>query len=254
MGLTKTDKKQLEEDGLIVCKNYFSKEYVETIRERAKEIFSIQFERFGYVQDDFKSNMIRLFSEHENEFINCGKIIQQGLIELYRLPVEDKLMHDLKNIGLAFPNLCTRPVLYFNHPKLAKHEVYYKTPLHQDWTSMESSSDSVVIWVPLVDVDEENGAVIFYPKTHKLGALPFNTNGGFAEVQIDENIYTPIQPRLSVGDIAIFSTLLVHKSGDIKNDEIRWSCHFRYTNMLDLDYIQRGYPNPYIYKPLIKGK
>jgi hypothetical protein len=254
MGLTKTEKEQLQEDGIIICKNYFSKDYIEAIREKAKEIFNIQFKRFDYVQDDFQSNMIRLFSEHENDFINCGKIIQQGLIELYRLSVEDRLIQDLKNIGLEFPNLCTRPVLYFNHPKLAKQEVYYKTPLHQDWSSMESSSDSVVIWVPLVDVNEENGAVIFYPKTHKLGALPFQTNGGFAEVQIDENIYAPIQPTLNVGDIAIFSTLLVHKSGDIKNDKIRWSCHFRYTNMLDYDYIQRGFPNPYIYKPLIKGK
>ena len=220
MALTQKDKQELEEVGVIVCKNYFSTEYIETIRERAKEIFKTQFRRFGYV-DEFKSNMIRLFTQQEKEFINCGKIIQQGLIELYRLPIEERLIQDLKNIGLEFPNLCTRPVLYFNHPKLAKQEVYYKTPLHQDWPSMESSSDSVVIWVPLIDVNEENGAVVFYPKSHKLGVLPFKMNGGFAEVEIDEISYPPIQPNLNVGDIAIFSTLLVHKSGIIKNDQIR---------------------------------
>jgi ectoine hydroxylase-related dioxygenase (phytanoyl-CoA dioxygenase family) len=114
---------------------------------------------------------------------------------------------------------------------------------------MESSMDSIVLWVPLVDVNYDNGAIIIYPKSHKSGVLPFNANGGFAEVEYEGEF---IQPELFVGDIVIFSTLLVHKSGDIINDTIRWSCHYRYTNMLDNDYIKRGFPNPYIYKPKIK--
>lgn len=193
--------------------------------------------------------MIRLFNEHESVFINCGKIIQSGLLELYKLPVEDKLINEIKNLGLEFPNLCTRPVLYFNHPKLAKEEVYYKTPPHQDWSSMESSMDSVVVWVPLVDVNKENGSVIIYPNTHKLGILPFKTSSGFATV---EAVGVGIQTELEIGDIVIFSTLLIHESGDILNDTIRWSCHYRYTNMLDSDFIKRGFPNPYIYKPITK--
>lgn len=250
MGLTEKDKVQLLDDGIVILRKYFSKEYIEGIREKAKDVFRIQFQRYGY-KEAFEENMFRLFEEHESEFINCGKNIQQGLIELYKLPVEDRLIEDIKLIGLSFPNLCTRPVLYFNHPKLAKQEVYYKTPLHQDWSSMQSSSDSIVIWVPLINVDKNNGAVIFYPKSHKLGALPFVSNGGFAQVHINEEDYLPMQPELKIGDIAIFSTLLVHKSGDIENDQIRWSCHFRYTNMLDNDYIERGFPSPYIYKPTI---
>jgi hypothetical protein len=62
----------------------------------------------------------------------------------------------------------------------------------------------------------------------------------------------PIQPEMEVGDIAIFSTLLIHSSGEILNDTIRWSCHYRYTNMLEEDFINRGFPNPYIYKPLLQ--
>jgi len=46
--------------------------------------------------------------------------------------------------------------------------------------------------------------------------------------------------------------MLAHKSGDILNDSIRWSCHFRYTDMLEQDFINRGFPNPYTYKPVTK--
>jgi ectoine hydroxylase-related dioxygenase (phytanoyl-CoA dioxygenase family) len=239
---------QLDNEGYIILKNFFDKEYVDALKKGAENIFKIQFNRFGYTSS-FQENMIKLFNEHEDIFINCGKIIQSGLIELYKLPVEDKIINLMKSLGLSFPNLCTRPVLFFNHPKLAKEEYYYKTPPHQDWSSMESSSDSLVLWVPLVDVNKDNGSIIIYPKTHKNGALPYKSIGGFASVEVSGEY---IQPELKIGDIAIFSTFLIHSSGDITNNTIRWSCHFRYTNMVDDDFINRGFPNPYVYKSIIK--
>lgn len=241
-------KKELEENGFIVLRNFFTSDYIDNVRMKAENIFQIQFDRFEY-KGKFQDNMIRLFNEHESVFINCGKIIQTGLIELYQLAINDSLLNSLKDLGLALPNLCTRPVLFFNHPKLAKEEHYYKTPPHQDWQSMQSSSDSLVVWVPLVDVNVDNGTLLIWPKTHKLGPLPFKSIGGFASVEANNQF---IQENFSMGDIVIFSTLLIHASGDILNDTIRWSCHFRYTNMLDNDFIENGFPNPYIYQPITK--
>jgi ectoine hydroxylase-related dioxygenase (phytanoyl-CoA dioxygenase family) len=242
------EKQLLKEQGYVILKKFFEKEYIDNLRKKAEDIFKIQFDRFGY-DGDFQSNMIRLFREHETVFINCGKIIQTGLLELYKLPLEDKLINKIKELGIQFPNLCTRPVLFFNHPQLAKEEIYYKTPPHQDWSSMESSMNSVVVWVPLVDVNKDNGSILIWPETHKLGPLPFSSVGGFAKVDVEGDF---IQPELEVGDIVIFSTLLIHGSGDIMNDTIRWSCHYRYTDMLEQDYIERDFPNPYVYKPLTK--
>jgi len=241
-------KSELNENGFIVLKNFFDKDRIENIRTKAESIFKLQFDKFGY-NGTYKENMIQLFNERNDIFINCGKIIQTGLIELYKLAFDDLLLQQIKSLGLEFPNVCTRPVLFFNHPKLAKEEVYYKTPPHQDWSSMLSSSDSLVVWVPLVDVNKENGTLFIWPKTHKLGPLEYESIGGFASVKTDNNF---IQEEFEIGDIVIFSTLLIHASGDILDDSIRWSCHFRYTNMLDPDFIDRGFPNPYIYKPLTK--
>lgn len=238
-------------DGLVVYRNFFDRELITKLRSKSESIFQIQFDHFGY-RGDYKENMISLFNEHIDVFINCGKQIQQGLVELYKLSINDKLLDKLKELGLEFVNMSTRPVLYFNHPKLAKEEHYYKTPIHQDWPSIQSSSDSLVVWVPLVDVTPDNGAVIFYPKTHKLGCLPNEVEGGFAKVKFDREGYEKFQPSMLIGDIVIFSTLLVHESGDIKDESIRWSCHFRYNNLLDKDFINRGFPNPYIYKPEFK--
>jgi phytanoyl-CoA hydroxylase len=239
---------KLLNEGYIILRNFFDPTIVKKIRRQAEKIFQLQFDYFGY-DESFDSNMFKLFSEHQEIFINCGKLIQTGLIELYELAVDKKLVYELKKLGLSFPNLCTRPVLFFNHPKLAKEEIYYKTPPHQDWPSMLSSSDSLVVWIPLVDVNDKNGSIIVWPKSHLLGVLPYKIVGGFAKVEIDGE---SIQPELQVGDILIFSTLLVHSSGDIKDNSIRWSCHFRYTNMNDNKFLKMGFPNPYIYKPTIK--
>lgn len=240
--------KLIKNRGYILLKKFFSRKYIENLRKKAENIFQIQFDRFGY-NDSFKNNMINLFENNNNVFINCGKIIQTGLLELYKLPLEEKLVEKIKELGIEYPTMCTRPVLFFNHPKLAKSKTYYKAPLHQDWSSMESSMNSLVVWVPLVDVGIENGTLVIYPESHKLGPLDFEVNGGFASVEFEGDA---IRPILEIGDIAIFSTLLVHSSGDILDDSIRWSCHYRYTDMLETDYIKRGFPNPYIYKPTIQ--
>ena len=239
----------LNEDGYIIIKNFFEVDYINQIKEKAFSIFEKQFEFFGY-EGDFTEKMITLFNEHEDIFINCGKIIQTGLIELYQLSVENKVLSLIKSLGLDFPNLCTRPVMFFNHPSLAKEEYYYKTPPHQDYPSMESSLDSIVLWVPLVDVSKKNGSLLIWPKSHKNGVLKYESVGGFASVN---TFGEPIQLNLSMGDIVIFSTFLVHASGDILDNSIRWSCHFRYTNMSDFDFIQRGFPSPYTYKPKTKN-
>ena len=242
------EKEELINEGFIILKNFFPKNIVQNLRENSKKIFQIQFNHFGY-NDSFTENMIKLFQEHQEVFINCGKLIQTGLIDLYQLSTNNKLINKLNDLGITCPNMCTRPVLFFNHPKLAKEEHYYKTPPHQDWPSMESSLDSVVVWVPLVDVNNKNGSIIIWPKSHKEGVLPYKNIGGFATV---EGFKNGLQTELEVGDIVIFSTLLVHSSGDILDNSIRWSCHFRYTNLENYEYIERGFPNPYIYKPITK--
>lgn len=242
-------KKELQEQGLIILPGFFDSEIVGQIQKAAKAVFDIQFKHFN-IKGDYLTQMQILFENHLEVFISCGKMIQSGLIELYQLAVNPDLMILLKELGLHHPLMCTRPVLFFNHPSLAKSEYFYKTPLHQDWTSMLASDDSVVVWLPLMDLELEHGPVVFYPGSHRLGPLTDRIENGFAEVDFDRSSFPRVQNSMKLGDIAIFSTLLVHESGKIENNEIRWSCHFRYTNMEDSTFIENGFPHPYIYKPV----
>lgn len=240
-------KKELQDQGLIIIPNLFDPKVIEQIQLSAKSVFEIQFKHFG-IEGDYFNQMQILFENHLDEFVACGKMIQSGLIELYQLAVNPELIDLLKNLGLEHPLMCTRPVLFFNHPTLAKAEHFYKTPLHQDWTSMLASDDSLVVWVPLMDIKFHHGPVVFYPGSHKFGPLTDRIVNGFAEVDFDREKFPCVQKEMNMGDVAIFSTLLVHESGMITNNDIRWSCHFRYTNMVDPTFVANGFPHPYIYK------
>lgn len=245
-------KEQLDKEGYVILRGFFDKISLLKILIEAGDVFDIQAKHRGYIDHTLKEQMIGLFQTQEEIFKNCGKLIQTGLPSLYNLATDPTLLNTLQTLGINWPFMCTRPVLFFNHPKLASSPEYYKTPPHQDWPSMEASQNSLVVWVPLVDVNEQNGSIILYPGSHKLGILPFTSEGGFAQVKRPD--IEPTQPSLNVGDIAIFSTKLIHESGDILDDSIRWSCHFRFTDMSEDDFIQRGYPSPYIYSPITKQK
>jgi ectoine hydroxylase-related dioxygenase (phytanoyl-CoA dioxygenase family) len=251
------DKENYEADGFVVIKNIFNTSEIDIIREDAKYIFGLQLaaKGYGYCYTDegdgtFKRDLYKFFKEHQETFINCGKHIQH-LINLHKLSLDDKIINTLKNLGLSFPNICTRPVLYFNSQHLATKEIYYKTPAHQDFYSMGGSKDSVVVWLPLVDVNQALGALEVVIGSHKEGLVTIKGVEGFGLVEkyADKDF---VSVELNKGDALFFSSFLVHRSGNNITDSIRWSAHFRYNNMEDSDFMRRNYPHPYIYKPLSK--
>lgn len=241
-------KKHLDRDGYVIFKKFFDREYLIKLKIEAEDIFDIQAKHHGYVDHTIKEQLIKLFKNHPEIFKNCGKLIQTGLLPLYDLAIHHNIIWHLKKLGLEFPVMCTRPVLFLNHPKLAESPEYYKTPQHMDWPSIQSSNNSVVVWVPLVDVNKENGSLILYPGTHKQ-EHEYTIEGGFAKTNYKGE---SIQPELKVGDIIIFNTKLIHESGEIFDDSIRWSASFRYTDMLSQEFIEKGFPNPYKYVPITK--
>ena len=192
--------------------------------------------------------MYALFDADLQAFTNCGKHAQH-MISLHRLSLDERILNVLGGLGLESPNISTRPVLYFNSPRLAKKEVYHRLAPHQDWRSMQGSLDSVVVWVPLVPIDRALGALEVLPRSHTRGLLPAEMEDGYGHIAtpIETSAFVPIE--VVKGDALVFSTFLVHQSGTNVTSAIRWSCHFRYNNLREKTFIERGLPHPYIYKP-----
>lgn len=255
----KTQIENYKKNGYLHLKGFLNKEQVENILIDAKNIFLRQFNQKGYTKErdikkiinsDFNQYLFRLFQEDLECLSNCGKQAQH-LISLHRLSLDNNIIEQLKKFDLKFPAISTRPVLYFNHPKLAKKKVFYKVDAHQDWRSMQGSLNSIIIWVPLMDIDKELGALELLPGSHLQGLRTDHFENGFGMVSLNESEVSKMTPVVvKVGDVLLFSSLLIHQSGENITDMPRWSCHFRYNDLDEPTFIQRKYAHPYIYKPI----
>jgi hypothetical protein len=245
-------------NGFLLLKNCLNQDEIFKILRDCKNIFFKQFIYKKYIDyiniEDldthlFDALLIKLFEEDFSTFSNCGKQVQH-LISLHKLGVSDVFLKVLKQIGLKTPTISTRPVVFFNHPKLAKEKVFYKVDSHQDWRSMQGSLNSVVIWVPLMTITKNIGALEILPKSHKLGLITDAIDHGFGIVNLsDTQKSNLISVEVEPGDILIFSSFLVHQSGENISNTPRWSCHFRFNDLSEETFIQRGFAHPYIYKP-----
>jgi ectoine hydroxylase-related dioxygenase (phytanoyl-CoA dioxygenase family) len=113
---------------------------------------------------------------------------------------------------------------------------------------MQGSLNAMIIWVPLLDIGKELGALEIVPRSHLLGLLESVENDWYRTIKdaADEQY---VSVEATAGDALFFSAFLLHRSGNNTTDAIRWSCHFRYNDLSERTFIDRKYPNPYVYKP-----
>ncbi|HKP37806.1 MAG TPA: phytanoyl-CoA dioxygenase family protein [Pyrinomonadaceae bacterium] len=250
-------KEMYNENGFYLAEGLFSADEVEQVRREAKNIFDIQLrEHEFFCQDidddqDFERNLRELFNQDYDAFLGAAKL-SQHLISLHRLALDERIVNVLNNeLGMALPTICVKPIIYFNSPHLAKIEGHYKTPAHQDWRSMQGSLDSIIVWIGLMDIDRDLGALEIVPQSHRRGLFETVEDGWYRTIKegsISEDAFRRVE--IKAGDALFFSSLLIHRSGNNVTDRIRWSAHFRYNNALEETFIERKFPHPYlVYRP-----
>lgn len=251
------DNNLYRKNGFIYLPKFFKKEEIKKIYNDAKIVFYRQFVEMRYTNQDyfqitdseFNKFLYKLFDDDNERLINCGKQVQH-LISLHQLSLDKKVIKLLNEVGLTSPIISTRPVLYFNHPNLAKNKVYHTVDAHQDWRSMQGSLDSVVIWIPLCNIPKELGALEILPGSHLFGLRTDHIDNGFGMVKLSDNEkQNLITIEVDAGDILLFSSFLIHQSGNNISNGPRWSCHFRYNNLDEKTFKERKYAHAYIYKP-----
>ena len=151
------------------------------------------------------------------------------------------------------PVINTRPVLLFSSEKVAKHHFYWKSKPHQDLAIMSGSPDSVVVWIPLCDMDEDLGFLEVVPGSHKNGVLAHEKSGPSLEIkeEIPDEAFLPA--KMKIGDALFFSSSTIHRSGTNKSKRIRLTVSYRYDNILNMDFISKKYPLAFDYVMRAQG-
>jgi hypothetical protein len=154
------------------------------------------------------------------------------------------LLDGLKSLGIEGLMNHTSPVLHVMSKELKIPNGYMGLGVHQDWPSMQSSLNSINLWMPFVKVDESNFTLEVIPETHKRGLVKGVTKEHILEVspeeyKEDDFVSIVAEP----GDILFMSNFLIHRSSQKGDDErVRLAASWRFEDYCETTFINRGYP------------
>ncbi|CAK9249850.1 unnamed protein product [Sphagnum jensenii] len=99
---------------------------------------------------------------------------------------------------------------------------------HQDWNIVdELQFRSFNIWVPLVDLNENNGAICIMPGSHTWIQSYRSSNIGSAYHNVEPQLWERMtRLDMRAGEALIYDHRLIHASGENKTDKIRLAAVF----------------------------
>lgn len=231
-----------KKNGFLVLEQVIPEKVLDDISQEFRDIFKTQLRKLGKNPTDsnLDKKIISLYKDHPEIVINCGKAANHT-ISLWKLATSDTLLNLVTQLGIEDPSIAIRPVLLFNNKHIAAEEYIYKTPPHADFNSFRGSLNSIVLWLPLRDITTEIGPLEVVPGSHLEGNLATKIENGFGVVdKYEDKDFTPL--LCDKGDAIIFSSLLVHRSGNnLTDDQLRLSISFRFNDLSSPDWIERKY-------------
>ena len=170
----------------------------------------------------------------------------RNMPELYNLILDTKFLNKISSIsGVKLPILTTSKItIRLDMPgglgsTLAKP--------HQDYVAHQGSSNSITIWIPLQNTFVKNGSLNIIPGSHKKGFIKDSLN--WKNLSTSKHVVRKKAKSLGVfknvdtkfGEVLLFSTFLVHKSGLNSTKNIRYSINIRFNDLYSRDYAERNY-------------
>mgnify|MGYP001807622625 CR=1 FL=1 len=151
-------------------------------------------------------------------------------------------------------SLVLSPPLQMNIRSDHPLEENFLYPWHTDYAYNFSSKNSLIFWIPLLDVDELNGALHLVPGSHKekmmieiddaavmkkKSSQYFKLNDKFLQDLID--IRGEVRCKLTFGKGLCFHSNLIHKSGSNLSKSTRLTIQSRWFDASMNDAIENNY-------------
>ena len=219
-----SQKEQLERDGFLILPDMFSAEEVAEVADRLDQLWA----RFrdlpsSHAQDIAVSGAASpvLRAPEVNRAIRLDHALARTGV--YR-----------KCHGLARELRGTLAAYVFDHAIAKTPQGNAETPWHQDqsFTGHRTTLRTVHFWIPLQDVDENNGCMHFIPGSNHRGLVPHdslkNASGGMTLRAREVDAASALAAPLAAGGMTVHMPLTLHFTGPNRSASARraWILHF----------------------------
>lgn len=244
--------KKYKKNGIIKVKNLINKNDVKKILININLIFLEELKNKKIINNKSNINLLnkpaliqKYKKKFKNEYNNITLRIIQRIPEVYNLGSSKKIISLIKKMGLKNPAFSTDPLIMLNSKYTNNTQGMGYAPLHQDWRTIQGSLNCLVIWIPLTNISKNMGSIFFLQSSHKKGLYKTSKHKWFEAIKLKKKLINEKEEVIGIGDAFIFSSFLVHRSSINKSNKVRISLQFRYNDLSEKTYIQRGFPVNY---------
>lgn len=241
--------KSYNENGFYIAKGLIENSVIDSVVCSVKKHFDNQLE---ILDKDIPNNLYDSLKQLHIIDIERYKKTAGTLwrkISIYNLLHHESIQNFVKdNFGWGDIVIPGGQVVHIQAESLKIPNGYFGLVPHQDFPSVQGSLDGIVIWIPLVDIDENNYPLEVIPKSHKNGILPSiedkNSTWEIKPEFYNEIDFIPV--GCERGDVVFMSNFTVHRSSNNGDERLRLACSTRYDNENEKTFIERCYPSAYI--------
>lgn len=221
----------------IISGNFFNDGFIiiesENIKKRIIELKN-EFKKFKglFGNDKLKNrNILKRFSDS----FCVSRIFSSNYIHL--------ILN--KHLNIKHPVFCGP--IFSHYTSYDKTGDGYALPYHQDWPSMASSKNSLIMWFSLNDCSKDSHSIAILRGKHNEGLLPGKQDKNGYEINItDDLLETEEVLTIKAGQILFMSSLLPHKTFINKNSKIsKISLSRRIDDFNCKEWGKRNYINAY---------
>ncbi|XP_072038017.1 uncharacterized protein [Amphiura filiformis] len=244
--LTSQQLRQYYQEGFIVLTSFFKDSEFDPVLEAIDKEVDLIAERLykaGKIKNKYEdADVFHRFSLINKEFPGAPILIHKTgrLPEAFKkLWANDRLLNMMEQ--LVGPEVAGNPVWNIR-PKTPMTEEA-TVPWHQDNGYYDETAQELFIptaWIPMLDVEENNGCLQVLRGGHRTGVLAKHTccAGGTFYIQTSEEEMVKslgvdmkkdlVTCEMKKGDFILFNNLTPHRSFENYSDNIRWAFDFRY--------------------------
>jgi phytanoyl-CoA hydroxylase len=185
---------------------------------------------------------LRLLKERDPKLYVSTLSAFSRSISLSSVLQDDSIVSYLDDIDISSPSLPTAPVLHVSSKDLVTNGGYLGHSAHQDWPSVVGSLNSVISWVPLTPIGENDHPLMVAPRSHLQGVMEGRVED--RGLIVEEKDLQFVNVTCSPGDVVIMSTFCAHKT-NMSGTGFRIAASIRYNDVLQSEFAERGYPCAY---------
>ena len=187
-------------------------------------------------------NLKRLHG-HDQRVYLAVLLALNKLKSLYELFLCDEIARACRELGIVLPLHHTLPLFHVLSDQLRIMGGYHGFDAHQDWTGLQTSLNTIVVWLPFHDMDHDQFPLEVLPGSHLQGLARGTTIDN--EYRFDESVvadkpFVAVTPRK--GDVVFMSCFTIHRTALRETEKLRIAASWRYEDALEETFIERRYP------------